>query len=70
MWFHLIGNNLPYTITDAVKQDFETNIQSKYVQALLDVLKDCFSNVAELEAFSIVDPQKLSSEEKTWPIPF
>ena len=48
--------------TDAMKQDFKANVQSKYIQALLDGLSDRFPNMSELEAFSLFDPQKLEEE--------
>lgn len=51
-------------VTDAMKQDFKANVQSKYSQAVLDGLSDRFPNMTELEAFSLFDPQKLPSEEE------
>ena len=48
--------------TDAMKQDFKANVQSKHIQALLDGLSDRFPNMSELEAFSLFDPQKLEEE--------
>ena len=51
-------------VTDAMKQDFKANVQSKYIQAVLDGLSDRFPNMSELEAFSLFDPQKLPSEEE------
>lgn len=51
-------------LTDAMKQDFKANVRSKYIQAIVDGLQARFPDVAELEAFSLFDPQKLPSEEE------
>ena len=51
-------------LTDAMKQDFKANVQHKYIQAIVDGLQARFPDTAELEAFSLFDPQKLPSKEE------
>ena len=46
-----------------MRQHLKANVQSKYIQAVLDGVSDHFPNMSELEAFGLFDPQKLPSEE-------
>ena len=49
--------------TDAMKQDFKANVQSKYIQAVLDGLSDRFPNMSELVSFT----HKSFHLKKSWP---
>ena len=49
------------TPTDAQKQEFKSSIQVKYIQAIVTQLENRFPDVGNLDAFSILDPQKLLS---------
>ena len=49
--------------TDAMKQDFKANVQSKYIQAVLDGLSDRFPNTSELVSFT----HKSFHLKKSWP---
>ena len=51
------------TPTDAQKQEFKSSTQMKYIQAIVTGLQDRFPDVEDLDAFSIVDPQKLTVSE-------
>ena len=48
--------------SDATKDNFQKQIQEKYVTALVSQLTDRLPDVVELEAFSILDPSKLPQE--------
>ena len=52
------------TPTDAQKQEFKSSIQAKYIHAaVVTGLQNPFPDVENLDAFSIVDPQKLTVSE-------
>ena len=53
--------NIP--ITDSAKENFKTQVQVKYIEAVVNGLQDKFPNTPELEAFGIFDPQKCPSSE-------
>ena len=47
------------------KEQFKTQVQDKYIEAVVDGLQDRFPNLPELEEFGIFDPQKcLSSQDE------
>ena len=50
------------TMTSSQKTDFRAQVQEKYIDALLAQLQDRLPDVAELEAFSILDPSKLPDQ--------
>ena len=43
---------------------FKSGIQIKFIEALVNQLRDCFPHVELLGSFSIFDPQNLPSDEE------
>jgi len=50
--------------TSAQKEAFKSNIQAKYIEAIVNELRDRFPHVELLGAFSIFDPQNLPSDDE------
>ena len=50
--------------TSAQKEAFKSQIQVKYIEAIVNQLGDRFPHVELLGSFSIFDPQKLPSDEE------
>ena len=51
------------SITELTKEQCKTQVQDKYIEAVVDVLQDSFPNIPEFEAFGIFDPQKCPSSQ-------
>ena len=52
------------TATATQKEAFKTNVQSVYIQGVIDHLHSRFPHVALLDAFSIFDPHTLPSDDE------
>ena len=56
------------TSSDATKEQFKSNIQSKYIEALIIGLENRFPDITDLSSFSIFDPTKLPSSQEEFTV--
>ena len=60
--------DLQITSSDAMKEQFKSSIERKYIKALITGLENRFPDVTDLSSFSIFDPTKLPSNEQEFTV--